>query len=350
MIEKKYSARVRLLHKVAAGLVLFIAVQMTCLFSICLRAEAAHQLQAQVRTVKLKVASVKRHGKKINWHRFLPRKYRTTYHVLQGVETDGKYIYLNFWDQKRDKCIMVKVNAKTRKRVRASAPLRLYHGNDIAYDPSSKLLYVVYSDLKPFQVTIVDSKTLTIRGYRTVRIPPGLEGMQDTGTTPDSGGTAASAADPNAAGVTVSAGSVNIAELTGNISQSVTGLVGITYNAKKHQFAMRVAGKNDFIILNEALNPVRYVTVTKTPSLRKQSMDSDNKYVYICMDKAGSYNLIMVYDWEGTFIKKFRVPLAYEIEGVFHIGKNFYAAFYDTHGPFSFVYKMKDVRKHLSKE
>lgn len=349
MNDKKHTTRVRLLHKAAAGLILFIAVLLAGVFTFCSRAEAAWQLQAQVRTVKLKVSSVKKHGKKIDWHQFLPRKYRASYHVLQGVETDGKYIYLNFWNQKQDKCVMVKVNAKSRKRTRVSAPLRLYHGNDIAYNPSSKLLYVVYSDRKPFQVTIVDRKTLTIRGYRTVRIPASLEGVENARPSANAGGAVVSGNNQIITGVTGSGRSTNVDEMIGNTLRNITGLVGITYNANNHRFAMRVAGKNDFIILNEALIPLRYVAVTKTPSLRKQSMDSDNKYVYICMDKAGSYNLIMAYDWEGNFVKKFRVPLAYEIEGVFHIGKSFYAAFYNTHGPSSFVYKMKEFKKHLTK-
>lgn len=347
MIDKRYSDRVRLLHRIAAGLVLFIAVQLISVFEVCPQAEAAQPLQAQVRTVKLDVSSVKKRGKRIDWHGFLPRKYRKAYHVLQGCATDGKYVYLNYWNQKRDRCIMVKVNARTRKRTRVSAPLRLYHGNDMAYNPSGKLLYVVYSERKPFQVTIVDAKTLTIRGYRTVRIPAGLEGMGDAKIAAGTGNMAESPVNPNAAAGAGAAGSAAIAERTGDFSYSVTGLVGITYHSKTRRFAMRVAGKNDFIILDGALNPVRYVAVTKTSSLRRQSMDSDDKYIYICLDKAGSYNLVMVYDWEGVFIKKLRIPLAYEIEGIYHIGKNYYGAFYNTHGPSSYIYKMKNIRRHL---
>ena len=88
---------------------------------------------------------------------------------------------------------------------------------------------------------------------------------------------------------------------------------------------MRVSGKNDFLILDAAFQPLKYVTVTNTPKIRCQSMDSDDKYIYICMDRAGSYNLIAVYGWDGTWKKTITVPLILEIESLYHIGKKTYA-------------------------
>ena len=252
----------------------------------------------------LKITAVKKKGKLINWHAYLPDKYRDAYHVMQGAATDGKYNYMIFWKRNKTKCIIMKVKAKNSKPVMISAPLKLYHGNDLVYNPSAKLLYSVYSDQQPFLVTAVDPGTLTIRSTMTVRIPSSLKG--------------ASSAQKKA----------------------LKGLVAITYNEKKKQYAMRVSGKNDFLILDAAFQPLKYVTVTNTPKIRCQSMDSDDKYIYICMDRAGSYNLIAVYGWDGTWKKTITVPLILEIESLYHIGKKTYATFYNTYGPSSHTFRL----------
>ena len=239
-------------------------------------------------TGDIRLTPVKRKGKIVNWHDYLGPQYRDAYHVMQGAATDGKYIYQIFWKRNKTKCLILKINAKTNKKKALSAPLKLYHGNDLAYDPVSKMLYVVYSDQQPFLVTIVDPKTLTIKGTLTVRIPSKLIGAAKSQI------------------------------------KALTGLVAITHNPTRKQFAMRITGKNDFLILDEAFRPQQYVTASRTPALRRQSMDCDDQYIYMCMDKAGSYNLIAVYDWTGRFISSYRIALPYEIESIYHIGKRGY--------------------------
>ena len=256
-------------------------------------------------TINATVSAAKKNGKRINFNSRLPLKYWWPYHVLQGTGTDGKYVYLNYWKKNSTKCVMMKLNAKTLKKVKVSKPLNIHHGNDIAYNPNTGLLYVVYSDKDPFQITMVNPKTLTICGRRNVMLPQTLEGATDE-------------------------------EL-----KAVMGLVGITYNKTRNQYAMRVSGLCDYIVFDANFNALRYVHA-KAPkaNLRRQSLDSDDNYVYLVLDKAGYYNLIMVYDWYGNYKYRIKIPLSFEMEGMYHYRNKLYGAFYNKYGPSGYIYRL----------
>ena len=63
-------------------------------------------------------------------------------------------------------------------------------------------------------------------------------------------------------------------------------------------------------------------------------MDSDEKYIYFVQSWE---NCIVVYDWEGNYIKtiNFEDKIKHESEAIFHIGRSFYITFninYNTYG------------------
>lgn len=274
--------------------------------AMCIFLSPAAPGTVSARSVKVKVSSVKGNNKKINFHTRLPKKYRSPYHILQGAATDGKYVYLNYWKRNTTKGVMVKLNGRTFKKVKVSRPLFIHHGNDMAYNPNTGLLYVVYSSKDPFKITLVNPRTLTVCGHKKIRLPATLEGA-----TPEE-------------------------------VASVNGLVGITYNKTRDQYAMRVGNTCDFIVFDAFFNALRYVHA-KAPAgdLRRQSLDSDDNRVYVCLDKAGSYNLIMAYDWYGNYKYRMNIPLTYELEGIFHYGSKLYAAFYNKYGPSSHIYRLR---------
>jgi hypothetical protein len=264
-------------------------------------------LPVSASTYKIKFTPVKKGSQKINWNKNLPSLYRSRYYKLQGSTTDGKYIYSIYWNKRNDKCIVVKFNLKTKKRIRSSRPLKLYHGNDIAYNPYTRLLYTVDNEEKPYRITIVNPITLTICGKVDVQMPETLEGVE-----PD-------------------------------YIPFIDRFVGITYDSSRRQYALRVSGFNDFIITDEAFTPLRYITASKEYDIRPQTIDCDQDHVYVTMDKEGSYNIIAVYNWEGIFQYQIRIPLKYEIQSICHIGSYHYATFYQNKNnkPKSYIYKFR---------
>ena len=199
------------------------------------------QIHAEMRPTR--AHGIKSHGKLINFRTYLPWIYRDTYRVLQGCGTDGTYNYMLFKHKKDPYCVMLKVNARTWRKVKVSKPLPLDHGNDVAYNPHTKKLYVVYWDKAPFQIAEINPKTLKIRRYITIQMPLELEGI-----APE-----------------------RIPE--------VAGIVGIAYSKKLKQYAVRVSGLNDFIVLDANFTPIRYVPVSKTYDIRRQGIDCDGQYV-----------------------------------------------------------------------
>lgn len=278
-----------------------------CLLVLITGIALAMALPGSAAASKIKFTPLKRHGKKINFNKSLPGNYRKKYYKLQGSATDGRYIYSIYWNKYKNKCVILKINAGTKKKVKSSPPLNIDHGNDVTYNPHTRLLYVVDNTKKPFTVSIVDPGTLKVCGIADVHLPLTLDGIPP--------------------------------EEIPNIRK----IVGITYDGTRHQYALRVSGLNDFIITDESFVPLRYVKVSNTFPLRQQTLECDQNHVYVCMDKIWHYNLIVAYNWDGIFQYSIRIPLKYELQSIYHIGRDYYATFYDrTKGhPKSFIYKFR---------
>ena len=62
--------------------------------------------------------------------------------------------------------------------------------------------------------------------------------------------------------------------------------------------------------------------------------------------KAGSYNTVIAYDWDGEYQYTTRIPTGYEMESLFHNGDNFYAAVYSSYYQTYYTthYKTKKVK------
>ena len=255
---------------------------------------------------KTTAKAVKSSGKTIDFHAYLPSKTRKVYRVLQGSATDGTYMYLFYEAYYGNKCVILKVRADNFKKFAVSAPLVLDHANDATYDPDDGLLYVVHWDGHPFRVSKVDPDTLRIVGYKDIKPEPPLPGASE------------------------------------HALSTLSGFAGIAYSETRKQFVMRCSVKGTFLILDEDLEPIRYCKRDVTLSERPQSLDCDADHIYACYDKSGSYNVVAVFDWNGKFEHKVRVPLKYEIEGIVKVGGKCYANFY--YGHYVKKYKTKRVK------
>jgi len=194
------------------------------------------------------------------------------YSVQQGAATDGEYAYFVLENQKENLCSLWKVDMDGWKVVDSVFGLPLDHGNDMTYNPNTDRLIVCHNKPHYSWVSIINPDTLEI---------------EETVLT-------------------------------------TTGMYAIAYSAERDQYVVGLAGTYNHAILDSNFKYVKKYNGVDT-SLTKQGMDCDENFIYFPQYKGSEgENFIMVYDWDGKCIRKLHLPLAYEIEGMYHIGKKIY--------------------------
>ena len=231
-------------------------------------------------------------GKAYNLKNLLPKKIRKKYVVAQGAATDGKYVYQAFEKHKSDYCVILKYRAKGLKKVKVSKPIKIYHANDLAYNPKTKRLYSINCDGKPRGITIINPKTLKISGRKNIVIPKKLKGA------------------------------------TKKKLKKIKSLVSIAYNEERNQYIVRVFSLDVFLVLNEKLKPVEMVNLSKPLGSVPQTIECDDEHVYIPIYRKKKRSEIFVYDWEGKYQYKITLKNKFEIENFFKIGKTYRVTMY----------------------
>ena len=234
------------------------------------------------------------------------------YDTVQGGCTDGKYAYYVLYNRKVEKCKVVKVNLSGMKVEKVSGVLSIAHGNDMTYNSQTKRLIVTHTNVNAKRISIINPSSLKIEKSFDVSIPKKMSGVSDK-------------------------------EL-----KKANGFCGIAYNAKKKQYAALMKNTGDVMILNSSFVPVSYVKLSKKSTLTKQGIDVTDDYILISY--SGYPNIIMVYTWDGQYVSKINVKKGYEIENIYHIGKQYYATFYASaykNGKLTkrdnYVYKLKGL-------
>lgn len=235
-------------------------------------------------TAPLKIYKKKKKKKAISLNDLLPKKYRKKFVVAQGGETDGKYAYQVFEHHKTNKCIILKYNVKTFKKVKVSKPLLLDHGNDIAYNPYKKLLYVVHWDGRPMRISVVNPKTLKIVKKKTIKLKMGVPGV------------------------------------TEKEIKRCKSLASITFEKSRRLFAVRISKHPKLLMLDESLNPVKLIDRTGKLKYTPQTISSDSKHIYLALDNKGKANKIMAFDWEGKYEYTMHLKRKFELENIFCVG------------------------------
>ncbi len=205
--------------------------------------------------------------------------------VLQGACTDGKYAYVIFENQKVSPSVGIirKIELATWKVVKDSQPLAIDHGNDICYNSKTGMLVVSHNAPDRTKVSFINPDTLEL--VETIKI--GYE------------------------------------------------IYSITYNPELDRYALGISHGFNFVIVDSNFNYVgKRFHIGQVTGFTKQGMDSDEKYIYFVQSWE---NCIVVYDWEGNYIKtiNFENKIKHESEAIFHIGRSFYITFnidYVTHG------------------
>ena len=215
------------------------------------------------------------------------------YHVAQGAASDGTYAYFVMRQTENGDCIICKYSLKTKKLVKTSGPIHLFHGNDMTYDSKTGLLYVAHGSSEGKILTSVDPKTLAVV-EETIEIEKGAG--------------------------------------------------AITYSAQRDKFAISQGGKK-LHFLDGELNYISSFDRVDNTGYTAQGMGSDEKYIYFPMSSSDS-NFIVVYDWDGNFVDQFLLDFAWESESIFWVNDTYYIAF--NHDNAAQLYKMQITKKVAS--
>ena len=232
------------------------------------------------------------------------------YDVVQGSCTDGTYAYYVLYNKSNEKCRILKTRLSDNGTVKLSGVLNLNHGNDVTYNSDLKKLVVAHYSGAPYRLSLVDPSSLTVTSYQDVKVPKELEGASSS------------------------------------TLEAIKGFSGVAYNSERHQYVVRINKSQNYLLLDENMTPVKYVAVSKKGSDLNQGIDANNDYIYGVQSRAGSYNTVIAYDWDGEYQYTTRIPTGYEMESLYHNGEQFYAAMYSSYYQTYYTthYKTKKVR------
>lgn len=217
----------------------------------------------------------------------------TGFLAMQGGGTDGTYGYFIMVTSGNSAVAMstiYKIDLETWEIVKTSKPLHMYHANDLAYDSKHHRLVVSHCDLVPDQVSIVDPDTLELMEVKTI---PQKH-------------------------------------------------FSIAYNAERGMYVVGKSRTYDLVLLNDDFDPVKLLP--GEDGHIKQGLECDPEYIYFFQTGVRN-NWIFVYDWDGNFWGKIRVPMVGESENLFVWNDGFIAAFNNVAEQSADIYVMKLAEK-----
>ena len=206
---------------------------------------------------------------------------RNGFTAAQGAATDGTYFY-NVLKKKEGNVetdILVKSKVSDFSEVAVSAEMPLDHANDMTSDSKRNLL--VIPNMLGKIITRIDPETLTVVSEVDAPLPG----------TP----------------------------------------WAIAYNATRDCYVVAAGGR--LCITDENFVPkTSFPTVSSSKKQVGQGMDADDEFIYMPLSPDSSeggnkYNVIMVYDWNGNFVREVPLELTIETETILHFEDEYYMNF-----------------------
>lgn len=204
----------------------------------------------------------------------------SVYRFLQGACTDGKYGYFILGHRYyRPYCALLKVRLSDWKLVKMRTGLKLYHGNDMAYNSKTKTLVVAHGDGDAKGVSYVNPGTLKIKKR------------------------------------------VNVGEK----------IHAVAYNRKRNRYVVGLLDSYAIQIRDANWKKIKTIPILEKKNYTRQGIDCDDSYIYILQSYlAARKNRIMIYDWKGNFVTQVFTTGSLEGESLFHVGKQFTVAYNDS--------------------
>lgn len=199
--------------------------------------------------------------------------------AAQGAASDGTYFYnvLKKNDNGYETDIIVKSKVSDFSQVKVSEEMKLDHANDMTYDSKRNLL--VIPNMLGKIITRIDPETLTIDSQVDAPLPG----------TP----------------------------------------WAIAYNATRDCYVVAAGGR--LCITDENFVPkTSFPTVSSSQPQVGQGMDADDNFIYMPLSpssEGNKYNVVMVYDWDGNFVREIPLELTIESETILHYEDNYYMNF-----------------------
>ena len=222
------------------------------------------------------------------------------YDTLQGACANSGYGYFTLYNRNRENCRIVKVDLGTLNVVKVSAPLPIYHGNNLTYNTKKNLILATCCEVKKKRAVFIDPDTLTVVSRKDIKLKRSKK-------------------------------------IPKSVARGFKGFTAIAYNEKHDCYVGRLRNNNNVIILDGNLNPVRYVKLKgKRTYLLSQGMESVGDYIYDVRSFKGKhkYNVATIHNMNGAYVGKLQLPYAQnpgiEVECIFHDGDSYYAGFYYT--------------------
>ncbi len=231
--------------------------------------------------------------------------------TLQASCTDGKYIY-NFMNNKKiEKCRVVKVRIRDSKVVKVSKTLSVGHGNGATWNPDTKRIVVAHCYVKPMRLSIINPKTLKIEKRVNLKFENAASGA------------------------------------SAKKMKAIKKISSLSYDADRKCYIVLLGHSHNILVLDDEFDPVTYIV----PSYRLNHMYQDitmvGDYIVVTQSagngRAGNY--LYVYERDGTYVKRMKVPASYEIESSFVVGSKLYSGFYV--GRWGSYYTSKKVTKKV---
>ena len=206
---------------------------------------------------------------------------RDGFTAAQGAATDGTYFY-NVLKKKVGEVetdIIVKSLCSDFSQVAVSKEMPLDHANDMTYDSKRNLL--VIPNMLGTTITRIDPETLTIHSQVNAPLPG----------TP----------------------------------------WAIAYNATRDCYVVASGGR--LCITDENFKPkTSFQTVSSSKKQVGQGMDADDNFIYMPLSPSSEeggnrYNVIMVYDWDGNFVREIPLEVTIETETILHFEDQYYMNF-----------------------
>lgn len=218
------------------------------------------------------------------------------YDTMQGGCSDGRYMYFVLLNKLANRCKIVKVGLSTKKVVKVSKPLKLNHGNGLAYNPTTKRLVVVHGEGSRRTISEVNKSTLKIVAKHTVNAPNTLQG--------------ATASQLNA----------------------YSGFGSIAYSSKEDVYVCLLYKSHNIVLLDSDFKMIKYIPLSHKKGQVYQCVEVAGDSILIGESfgttKAKSYNILSTYNWDGEYVTTTRLQKSYELENVFVAGTKVYAGFY----------------------
>ena len=221
----------------------------------------------------------------------------TGYGLVQGGGTDGTYSYSAITKKGSETYVkIVKTRLSDMKVVKTSGDLKLNHANDVTYDPVNGRLVVTHNAVNRKRVSFVNPSTLTVTGYKDIKVPATLKGA------------------------------------TKEQLSDIGGFASVTYMREGKyagNYIAVISNYHNFLVLDSSFTPVEYISVSNkydSDQVYYQGVDAvgDRLYIAVYPRNYSEKNMFSVYDMDGEYLGTVNLIKGFEIENVFHSGSTCY--------------------------